>query len=227
MIPWTLIERVPSADGRSEMSLHQRGEEFSIRVSGIELMNSRRYESEERMSTFAHEALGDRRGVRVLIAGLGMGYTLRAALRCFGEDARIEVAELMPAVVAWNRGPLGALAGHPLRDRRVRVREGDVCNLLRGADDRYDAVLLDVDNGPGGLTQDSNQWLYEREGLGSIHRALGKDGVLVVWSAGTDARFTKRLRSAGFDARERRVNARAGGGGRHHIWVGVRRGSRR
>ena len=224
MIPWTLIERVPSADGRSEMSLHQRGEEFSIRVSGIELMNSRRYESEERMSVLAREALGDTRAVRVLIAGLGMGYTLRAALRAWPKDARIEVAELMPAVVAWNRGPLGPLAGHPLRDPRVQVCEGDVCDLLRGVTNRYDAVLLDVDNGPGGLTQDSNQWLYEREGLACIHRALGPRGVLVVWSAGTDARFTKRLRSAGFEAKEHRVNARAGGGGRHHLWVGVRRG---
>jgi spermidine synthase len=153
-----------------------------------------------------------------------MGFTLAAALEAFGASASIEVAELMDAVVRWNRGPLGHLAGHPLRDERVTLRAGDILELITGSRRNYDAVLLDIDNGPDGLTQPSNEWLYGGAGLAAIAQALRPGGVLALWSATDDAPFTKRLRTAGFAATTHRVRARASGkGGRHFIWVASKR----
>ena len=155
----------------------------------------------------------------MLIGGLGMGFTLAAALRHLGPEAEVVVAELVPGVVDWNRGPLGEHAGHPLRDGRVTVEEVDVSLLLRAGGPGFDAILLDVDNGPEGLTQKSNDWLYSKAGLNVTYRALRPKGVLGVWSAGSDRAFTKRLVGAGFQVDEVPVRAHRGKGARHLIWV--------
>ncbi len=222
MVPWKLIERVSIPGDNGEMSLCQRGEEYSIRVDGRELMNSRIHASEETLASLACASLPSRRP-RVLIGGLGMGFTLAAANRFLPADAHIEVAELVPAVIAWNRGILGALSGHPLVDKRVRLHAGDVRVVLEQARDRFDAILLDVDNGPNGLTQVANQWLYESSGLGQIRRALKPGGNLCVWSVRPDAAFTKRLGKTGFDTKVHRAAARAQGRGPSHpIWVATK-----
>lgn len=222
MIPWELVDTAPTPDG-GELSLHRRGQEYSIRIDRKELMNSRQHGSEEAMARLACGALsGDR--PRVLVGGLGMGFTLAATNACLGAGARIEVAELVPAVIRWNRGPLGVLASHPLDDPRVEVHRGDIRRVLEGAEAGYDAILLDVDNGPDGLTQQSNRWLYGREGLARLARALVPGGVLSVWSANPDRPFTQRLAATGFSAETHAVRARANGKGpKHTIWVATRR----
>jgi spermidine synthase len=152
-----------------------------------------------------------------------MGYTLAAALAVLRDDASVIVAELVPAVVQWNRGVLGGLAGHPLDDKRVTVQEHDVCILLKNEQEGFDAVMLDVDNNPRSLTQKSNDWLYCDTGLPFICRALRPQGVLTVWSTGPDSAFSLRLRNAGFRVQEKTVSARGcGKGGRHTIWVATR-----
>jgi spermidine synthase len=152
-----------------------------------------------------------------------MGYTLAAALRGLGAEGRITVAELVPAVVVWNRGPLSALAGDPLRDRRVTVHEMDVARVLRAAREAYDAILLDVDNGPEGLARKENDWLYARPGLEAAHTALRPSGVLAVWSAAPNQVFVQRLRRVGFTVDEAHVPARSSGKGRRHtIWLARR-----
>ena len=225
MIPWKLLDRAPVPGGEGELKLHQRGEEFSIRVTGHgELMNSRAHGSEDMLAQLACARLAGRTRPRLLIGGLGMGFTLAAALRELGPDAEVVVAELVPAVVVWNHGALGALAGNPLRDARVSVREIDVARLLRTERNVFDAILLDVDNGPEGLTRDANNWLYGDGGLAAAFAALRADGILAVWSAGGDSDFTDRLRRAGFEAEEIRVRARISKGARHTIWLAVRPG---
>ncbi len=223
MIPWELIEtaQVPGTGG--ELSLYKRGEEFSIRVERCELMNSRVYSSEDALAELACARIADRPNPRALIGGLGMGYTLATALRRLGTEARVVVAELVPAVVEWNRGPLSVLAGHPLEDDRVTVREVDIAMILREERRAYDAILLDVDNGPQGLTRPGNDWLYTRAGLDAAFAALLPGGVLAVWSAGPDRAFAQRLRQAGFDVDEVPVRARGPrGGARHTIWLAGR-----
>ncbi len=222
MIPWELLDVAPTPDGTGEMTLHRRGQEYSIRIDRKELMNSRQHGSEEAMARLARDAVRADRS-RVLIGGLGMGFTLAAANACFPETARIEVAELVDAVIRWNRGPLGELAGHPLADPRVQVRQGDIRDLL-DAESAYDAILLDVDNGPQGLTQESNRWLYGRKGLARLARSLATGGVLSVWSASPDRPFTQRLAATGFRAQTHDVRARDNGKGpRHTIWVATKR----
>ena len=160
---------------------------------------------------------------KVLIGGLGMGYTLAAALNRLGTESRVVVAELVPAVVAWNRGPLAALAGHPLDDDRVTVREVDVAQILQAEHRAYDAILLDVDNGPKGLTRKSNDWLYTRTGLDAAFTALRPSGVFALWSASPDRAFAQLLRKVGFEVDEERVRARGPrGGGYHTIWIAWR-----
>jgi spermidine synthase len=148
-----------------------------------------------------------------------MGFTLAAALRHLGSDAEVVVAELVPAVVVWNRGPLGEHAGHPLQDERARVREGDVARLLKEERQAYDAILLDVDNGPEGLTRKKNDWLYTIDGLTASFAALRAKGILAVWSAGPDRNFTERLRKVGFRVRQSRVRAHNNKGELHTIWL--------
>ena len=218
MIPWKLIDTARAPGGNETLRLLQRGGEFAIMLGQNPLMNSRLSGSEEALATLAHAKLG-RKGARVLIGGLGMGFTLRAALAAFGSDAGITVAELVPSVVAWARGPMAEVFGDCLSDRRVRVREGDVGAAMREAPHAWDAILLDVDNGPEGLTRDSNDALYSLAGLSAARRALTRGGVLAVWSSGPSPAFTQRLRRAGFSVEEARVRARPGKGARHTIWL--------
>ena len=219
MIRWELLDRAPTPDGASELTLHRRGAELSIRVDGRELMNSRMHGSEEAMARMACADLGPR--AHVLIGGLGLGFTLAAACAALAPTATITVVELMGAVIRWNQGDVGALAGHPLQDPRVTVVRGDVRKQL-GGDQSCDAVLLDVDNGPGGLTQASNEWLYGPAGLGRLRRTLRPGGVAAIWSAQADPGFTQRLGATGLHATTHTVRARANGKGpRHTIWLGV------
>ena len=223
MIPWIFLESAPVPGNGGDLCLYQRGEEFSIRVGNRELMNSRAHASEEALAELACARVAGRPNPRILIGGLGMGFTLATALRRLGPDGRVVVAELVPAVVTWNRGPLAPLAGHPLRDARVTVCAVDVAQLLRADRQAYDAVLLDVDNGPEGLTRTENDWLYARPGLEAAHAALRPGGVLAVWSSGPHPVFVQRLLRAGFTVDEIRAPARDSRRGRRHtIWLAGR-----
>ncbi|MDX3909763.1 MAG: hypothetical protein QHC67_08080 [Sphingobium sp.] len=227
MIPRLLVDTadIPgSAPGDGgQLKLFRRGEEFSIMLGGNELMNSRLSGSEEALAAFACERLGNASGVHMLIGGLGMGFTLRAALDLLPTDAKVSVAELVPAVIAWARGPMAQIFGNSLTDPRTNIREGDVGAIIKESPGRYDAILLDVDNGPDGLTRASNDWLYSAGGLDSARRALRRGGVMLIWSAGPSVAFTRRLTDAGFRVEEKVVRAaRSGKGARHVIWVAQR-----
>lgn len=223
MIPWQLLDSVQVPGENRDLCLYRRGGEFSIRVDGSELMNSRVHGSEDAMAEFACARIASLPCPRVLIGGLGMGYTLASALNRLGAESRMVVAELVPAVVAWNRGPLAALAGHPLDDDRVTVRECDVAQILQEDHGTYDAILLDVDNGPRGLTRKSNDRLYNRTGLDAVFTALRPAGVFALWSANPDQAFGRLLCKAGFEVDEKRVRARGPrGGGVHTIWIAGR-----
>jgi spermidine synthase len=227
MIPWKLLDSALIPDNGGELRLYQRGTEFSIRADMQELMNSRVHASEEALARLSCAPIGKRKNVRVLVGGLGMGFTLAAALACLRADAEVVVAELVPAVVAWNRTYLGHLAAFPLDDKRTVVREVDVALLLREQRAGYDAILLDVDNGPEGFTRAANDRLYERSGLRDAFSALREGGVLGVWSASTDRDFSIRLRQTGFEVEEVTVKARGErGGSRHHIWLATRPAAR-
>ena len=226
MIPWEFLESTPVPDGDGELSLYRRGGEFSIRVAGRELMNSRVHGSEEALAELACARIADRPRPRILIGGLGMGYTLAAALRRLPAEGRVVVAELVPAVIAWNRRVLGELAGRPLLDARVAVHEGDVAEILQAEPQAFDAILLDVDNGPEALARRDNNWLYARPGLQAAFKVLRPAGVLAVWSAAPHQSFSQRLRSVGFAVEELRVPARERRGGRRHtIWLAGRASS--
>jgi spermidine synthase len=206
----------------TRLRLLQRNEEFSIKIAGTtgELMNSRVHGSEDALATLACERIANQPSPRVLIGGLGMGFTLAAALASLGDDAQVTVAELVPEVETWNRGPLGAAAGNPLNDRRARVHIGDVADILKTSDGQWDAILLDVDNGPEGLTRKENNWIYSPAGIAAAQKALRPDGVLAYWSAGPEHAFTERLRSAGFSVEPVTVRGlRPGKGAYHVIWL--------
>lgn len=225
MQPWDILARTTTPDG-AELALCRRGEEFAIRVGGQLLMSSRRHGSEEALARVACAGLERRPRPALLIGGLGMGYTLRAALDLLPSDARVVVAELLPAVVEWNRELLAPLAAGPLQDARVEVLVADVRRVLGSSAGAFDAVLLDVDNGPAALTTPANRKLYASNGLASAHRALRPGGALVVWSAAEDPDFLRALANAGFEGRAERVKARTGaGGGRHVLFVGRRLGA--
>ena len=220
MKPWTQLDAAPIPGGGT-LKLMRRGEdEFSITLGHNELMNSRLKGSEEALASLAIERIGQRPGLRLLIGGLGMGFTLRAALAVLPADAEITVAELIPQVVAWARGPLAAIFAGCLDDPRVSIRTADVASLIRAGKAGYDAILLDVDNGPDGLMVAANDRLYDFAGLAAAKAALRKGGVLAIWSAGPDRAFTERLRMSGFSVEEKKVRANASGGGaRHVIWL--------
>ncbi|MBP6700673.1 MAG: hypothetical protein KA135_05475 [Halioglobus sp.] len=222
MNKWQILAAVDIPNGGGTLTLAQRDKEFSIRLSGIrgELMNSRVHGSEEALAELGCARLASVAGARVLVGGLGMGFTLAASLQAVPASAAVTVAELIPAVVDWNRGPLGDCAGRPLDDRRTRVHIGDVADLVAGSDNAFDAILLDVDNGPEGLTQVDNQRLYSAAGLRALHRALGPEGTLAVWSAGPDPQFVIRLKKTGFHVTVRSVRARPGKGSHHTIFLG-------
>jgi spermidine synthase len=223
MIPWLQIDtaRVPGAD--VELRLMRRGAEFSMMLGPNELMNSRLSGSEQALATLACGKIEAVKSPHLLIGGLGMGFTLRAALAVLGADARITVAELVPAVIAWARGPMADLFGDSLSDPRTRVREADVVDVIRSHDSGFDAILLDVDNGPEGLIRKANDALYDPKGLKAIRRALRPRGVLAVWSSGPNPAFTKRLRDAGFEVSEVALRATAKrSGARHVIWFATK-----
>jgi spermidine synthase len=223
MIPWLRLDTA-QVPGGGELRLMQRGAEFSIMFGDIELMNSRLSGSEQALATIACERMRARTRPQLLIGGLGMGFTLRAALAALAPDARVTVAELMPPILAWARGPLAEIFGTSLADPRVTVREADVGDLIRSGRSAYDAILLDVDNGPHGLMRKANDALYDPAGLSAARAALRPGGALAVWSSGPDANFVQRLRKTGFDVDEVRVSAKGarGGGRRHHVWVATR-----
>ena len=222
MIPWQRLGTATVPGNAAPLTLHQRGAEFVIRIGPIALMSSVAHGSEEALAELACESLVERPDARVLIGGLGMGFTLAAALQCLAPDARVVVAELVPAVVEWNRGPLAHLAGRPLEDPRVVVWEGDVGERIRAERAALDAILLDVDDGPDGLTRSANDRLYAEDGLRAAFGALRAGGTLGVWSVAPDAAFTRRLEWAGFVVGERVVRARRTRGGRHTLWLAKR-----
>ncbi len=231
MKPWKSVATATGPSGGA-WRLDERDGVFTIRVNGRELMSSAQHGSEEAMARVGLAELRPSPGPgrpgllprtlpRVLIGGLGMGFTLRAALDRLPPEAMVTVAELSPAVVDWNRGPLAPLAGRPLEDPRVTVELGDV--LAIAGRSAFDAILLDVDNGPEGLVRPGNRRLYGEKGIARFHRALLPAGVWVVWSAGSDAAFLDRLKRAGFDALAQPVSARPGSGARHQLFVARKR----
>ena len=219
MKPLELLGQTVSPDG-SVMKLIRRGDEYLILVNGAILMSNRMHGSEEALATFAFQRMRTLARPSVLIGGLGMGFTLRATLDLLPSDAAVVVAELVPAVVEWNRGPLGPLAKHPLKDKRVRVETGDVAVTLSSRLGQFDAVLLDVDNGPAALTDSNNAGLYDSRGIAAAHASLKKTGVLAIWAAKEDRKFKQRLRDGGFDVQVQRPRGRLiKGGPRHTIFL--------
>jgi spermidine synthase len=213
--PLELLGETTTPDG-SDLKLTRRTNEYIILANGKSLMSSRMHGSEEALAAFACSRLKAAEQPCVLIGGLGMGFTLRATLDLLPRDATVVVAELVPAVVEWNRGPLGPLAGHPLKDKRVQVDVGDVAVTIGSASGRFDAVLLDVDNGPAAFTTPENSRLYDDRGLAAIYGALKSRGVLAVWSAREDRKFEQRLRYCRFTVEVERVRGRLKKGGPHH-----------
>ena len=210
---------IPNNGG--ELTLFRRENEFSIRLSGVrgELMNSRVFNSEQELAKLGCAHLKNKDHAQVLVGGLGMGYTLAAALGCVTANSQVTVAELIPEVVAWNQGPLGECAGKPLADSRCRVSVGDIAQIIKLEQPAFDAILLDVDNGPEGITHKNNNWLYSTAGLNALYNSLCPEGVLAVWSAGMDALFVIQLKKAGFKVDVRTVRSRPGKGSHHTIFL--------
>ena len=206
----------------SEMTLARRGDEHSIRIDGDVLMTSRSHGSEEKLAERGCAGLDTLPRARVLVGGLGMGFTARAALAALRPDAVVDVVELVGAVVRWNRELIGHLADAPLLDPRVRVIEGDVADVIGTARERYDAILLDVDNGPEAFTSRENRHLYSREGLRRAREALRPNGVLAIWSTFESRAFTARLREADLETRLVRVRANGHSNRLHSLWLGRR-----
>ena len=223
MIPRVLIDTADIPGSKEKLRLIQRGTEFSIMLGANELMNSRLSGSEVALGMLACAKLASCPNPNVLIGGLGMGFTLRAVLAELGNNAKITVAELVPAVVAWANGPMADHHGASLSDPRSLIVIDDVAALIRNCGTGYDAILLDVDNGPDGLTKGANDHLYSTDGLGRISRALRADGVLAIWSAAPDKAFTSRLSAARFAVEEIAVRAHKGkSGARHLVWLATK-----
>jgi spermidine synthase len=223
MIPWLQLDtaRVPGTE--AELRLMRRGDDFSMMLGQNELMSSRLSGSEEALATLACRRIAAVKRPHLLIGGLGMGFTLRAALAVLGTGARITVAELVPAVIAWARGPLAEIFGDSLSDPRASIEAADVIEVIRTHPNAFDAILLDVDNGPEGLVRKANDALYNPKGLKAIHRALRPGGVVAVWSSGSNPFFSKRLREAGFGVDEVAVRATTKrSGARHVIWFATK-----
>lgn len=222
MIPRTLVG-VADVPGGPPLRLFRRGDDFMIVLDRNELMSTRMSGSEVALGTMTCERLGGRAQSHLLIGGYGMGFTLRAVLGALGPEARVTVAELVPGIVEWARGPMAALTGDCLDDARVTLRMEDVADTIRAADGAFDAILLDVDNGPDGLTRPANDGIYTDRGLAAARRALRPGGVLAIWSAAPDDAFARRLARAGFRVDEVRVRARNNGKGANHvIWFAAR-----
>ncbi|HYD89369.1 MAG TPA: hypothetical protein VEA80_17955 [Vitreimonas sp.] len=218
MIPRELLATA-QIPGGEELRLFRRGGDFIIALGGNELMSSRLSGSEEALATMTCDRLHNTDAPHLLLGGYGMGFTLRAALARLGPKARITIAELVPEIIDWARGPMAALTAGCLDDPRVDLVMRDVARAIAGANRRYDAILLDVDNGPDGLTRADNDQIYSMHGLTAAKAALKPGGVLAIWSAGPDEKFARRLKHAGFDVEETMVRAGRGGkGARHIIW---------
>ena len=224
MIKRELIDTAWIPDGE-KLELYRHDRDFMIVLGHNELMSTRKWGSEEALATMAYERIkGITKRPHFLIGGYGMGFTLRAALRTLPEDSKLTVVELVPEIIEWARGPMVDLAAGCLDDPRVRLVMDDVAHVIAAGHGSYDAILLDVDNGPDGLTADANDRLYTNAGLSSAMRALKPGGILAIWSAGSDAAFTRRLQNAGFAVEEVAVKARDNGKGpRHVIWFATRR----
>lgn len=223
MIPWVKLGTARIPGTKDELRLMRRGKEFSIKLGTNELMNSRLSGSEVALATLAVKKIEKVAKPRVLIGGLGMGFTLRAALGVLGKQAKIVVAELVPEVIAWAREPMAEIFGDSLDDPRVDIREADVAGIIQNHPLTFNAILLDVDNGPEGLTRKANDALYDGSGLKVARAALRRGGVLAVWSSGPHPKFTRRLQQAGFDVNEVAVRATGrGGGARHVIWIATK-----
>ena len=223
MIPWETIDqaRIPGEEG--DITLRKRGTEFSIRTIETELMNSRVHGSEEALAKLACRRLDHKSGLNILIGGLGMGHTLAAALAHSTPDSLITVSELLPAVIRWNREHLGHLAGMPLDNPRVSIKQEDVADTIKTKRSAWDAILLDVDNGPDGLTQKANNRLYNTMGLQKAFSALSPSGILAIWSSRPDPAFTARLRRCRFNTQAIEVRARENNrGSTHTIWLAQR-----
>jgi spermidine synthase len=218
---WTLLGEAPIPDSEQSLSLYQGKDDFFIKISsgGGELMSTRKHGSEDALGALPCQRLRHREAARVLIGGLGMGFTLAAVLKEVGPGAEVTVAELIPEVVDWNRGPLGERSGFPLNDPRTKVHVGDVAKLMRRKRGYFDVIALDVDNGPEGLTQSANDWLYSMPGIIAAQEALTPNGILAYWSAGPDQAFHDRLRRCGFLVEENSVHAHGKKGARHTIWL--------
>ena len=208
---------VAEVPGGPPLRLVGHGRDFIIMLERNELMSSRMSGSEAALGRMTCERLASPATARILIGGYGMGFTLRAVLAALGADARIVVAELVPAIIAWARGPMAALTAGCLDDPRVAIRNGDAAAAIDAARGDYDAILLDVDNGPDGLTRDANDGLYSARGLANARSALRPGGTLAIWSAGPDAAFARRLKQAGFAIEEVRLRARENGKGPMHV----------
>ncbi|HEY6037459.1 MAG TPA: hypothetical protein VIV58_24430 [Kofleriaceae bacterium] len=215
MIKLEIVDRFALPNGDGEMVLAKRGAEFVIRVRGVELMNSRNHISEDELGRFAARLVAGKPGARVLIGGLGLGYTLRSVLNACPTSVLVDVCEIFPTVVRWNREHLADLAKRPLDDPRVTVIEDDVARVIAAADAKYDAIVLDVDNGPDPVF-DANARLYKRHGLAEARRALAPGGGLCVWSAFESPTFTRWLHEVGFTAEMHLVRAY---GAKHYIWL--------
>jgi spermidine synthase len=220
MIPWQTIEKVRTKDG-TELALCRRGEEWMVRCDGKPLMSTRQHGSEEALAALALEKL--KHPKRILVGGLGLGFTARAALDRIGKDAEVVIAEFTPALVEWNKKHVGEFAGNPLEDPRATVLHVDAVKEIYRAPRAWDALLLDIDNGPAAMVHDSNHRLYSASGIAACYAALRPGGALSVWSSGPDAAYLKRLIKAGFNASAHTVGSRGGGGGvKHTIFVGLR-----
>lgn len=223
---FVLIDTAAIPNDGGALCLFAYGDDFVIKIqggNGNQLMNTRMHGSEDALAEIPCRRIAHRPKARVLIGGLGMGFTLASALKHLGNDADVQVAELVPGVIDWNRGPLGEKAGMPIDDPRTRVLQSDVADILNNESQSFDAIMLDVDNGPEGLTRKSNSWLYSASGLDACARALRPKGVLAVWSASADRAFSQRLSSSGFNAEEVQVFAHGNRGTRHTIWIAEKR----
>jgi len=223
---WITIESSIIPGTKVELMLLKCHDDFAIRIDGVpgDLMNSRMHHSEDELAKFGCNRVSSIKHARVLVGGLGMGFTLAAVLKIVGVSAKVTVAELVPAVLEWNRGPLGQCAGRPIEDKRTQIHLGDVADLLKRKsvmpqEDQFDAILLDVDNGPEAMTHSDNEWLYSPTGLTNLYEKLRPKGIVAIWSASANPIFTKKLKKASFNVQERTVRARPGKGSRHTIFV--------
>jgi spermidine synthase len=219
MIPWKVLDTAVIPGDGGTLTLFQRGDEYSIRVGNYELMNSRVFGSEEALASLVLDRLATKEP-RVLVGGLGMGFTMMAVLQHAATKAHVVVSELVPEVVKWHRGPLSVVSKGMIDDPRVEIRAVDVAKIIRQEENAFDAILLDVDNGPSALTAKQNDRIYDRNGLAAAKRALRPGGIFAVWSQGPDAKFTRRLAECGFESEEIVAHSRAGKRGpKYLIWL--------